>query len=185
MPGRTASARVGRFALAVGPVYNAPVNSNMDATTKVATSSPRRQTRMKAMIPKKRTVRMSVMTNTYAGNFRERPAARSASCDGGSRRKPISNEGWMPAMNRKIVKTAMPIHKARAALNRNPVSLTLCTEELPTDIGIHFTMRVFRVKKCRTLTMRRDVAKIDLRHRANSCHETLYSSPLPQVGCGT
>jgi hypothetical protein len=31
----------------------------------------------------------------------------------------------MPAMNRKIVKTAMLIHKARAAFNLNPVSLTL------------------------------------------------------------
>jgi hypothetical protein len=65
----------------------------------------------------------------------------------------------MPAMNRKIVKTAMPIHKVRAAFNLNPVSLTLGTEELPADIVIHFTMSAFRVKKVVTFTMPGDVAK--------------------------
>jgi hypothetical protein len=62
-------------------------------------------------------------------------------------------------MNSKIVKTAMPIHKVRAALNLNPVSLTLGVEELPADIGIHFTMSTFRVKKVATFTMPGDVAK--------------------------
>jgi hypothetical protein len=41
----------------------------------------------------------------------------------------------------------MPNHKARTALNTDPLSLTFGTEELPTDIDIYFTMREFYVKR--------------------------------------
>jgi len=71
----------------------------------------------------------------------------------------------------------MPIHTVRAALNLNPVSLTLETEELPADIGIHFTMYIFRVKKVATFTMPGDVAKQG--HVANQDYfPTIYVSSV-------
>jgi hypothetical protein len=70
-------------------------------------------------------------------------------------------------MKRKIVKAAMPSHKARAALNLNPVSLTLCTEVLPADIGIHFTMCAYHLKnaahlQCELMGQNRDVLPASL-----------------------